>query len=75
LSASSAIVLLTPRQQEALRLLALGHTNREIAARMCVEPHTVANHLNAVYRALEVPNRVAAAMAWHRYQRSGGGRR
>jgi DNA-binding NarL/FixJ family response regulator len=35
---------LTPREQEVMRLLALGVSTREVADRLCISPKTVENH-------------------------------
>lgn len=40
--------LLTPREQEVLRLVADGRTDREIAASLHLSPRTVQNHLSSV---------------------------
>ena len=40
--------LLTPREQETLRLLAQGHTDTEIAAQLFLSVRTVQNHLASV---------------------------
>ena len=42
--------LLTPREEEILRLLAQGHTDREIAARLYLSRRTVQYHLASVRR-------------------------
>ncbi|MCA9291990.1 MAG: PAS domain-containing protein [Phycisphaerales bacterium] len=48
---------LTPRQREVLDHLLAGLAEKEIAARMCLSPHTVHNHVRALYRALNVSSR------------------
>jgi DNA-binding CsgD family transcriptional regulator len=55
--------VLTARQLEVLRLLASGHTNREIARDLNVAPKTVMHHLTATYRAIGVRSR-SEATAW-----------
>jgi two-component system, NarL family, response regulator DevR len=42
---NGARIVLTPREQEVLALIAQGNTDREIAVRMHVSPRTVQNHL------------------------------
>lgn len=48
---------LTGRQEEVLRLLAVGLSNREIAERLDLSPKTVMHHTGAIYRALGVRGR------------------
>lgn len=52
---------LTRREVEVLRLLAGGHTNREIAELLVVSVHTVERHLANIYRKIRVRNRAGAA--------------
>jgi DNA-binding CsgD family transcriptional regulator len=52
--------LLTPREVEALRLVADGYTGSEIAARLSISPATVATHMGHIYERLGVSNRAAA---------------
>ncbi|HLH67058.1 MAG TPA: response regulator transcription factor [Solirubrobacteraceae bacterium] len=52
--------LLTEREREVLGLIAAGSTNREIAARLYLSPHTVKEHTSAVYRKLQARNRAEA---------------
>ncbi|MBW3657429.1 MAG: LuxR C-terminal-related transcriptional regulator [Actinobacteria bacterium] len=51
---------LTPRELEVIRLVAAGHTNREIADRLVISDKTVARHLHNVFTKLDLPNRSAA---------------
>lgn len=48
------------REREVLELMASGATNREIAERLHLSPHTVKEHTSALYRKLEVRNRTEA---------------
>jgi DNA-binding NarL/FixJ family response regulator len=52
-----AVARLTPRQLEALRLLARGFSYKEIAATLGVSHATVRAHLHATYCKLEVKSR------------------
>lgn len=54
---------LTPRQREILQLLVEGRTNKEIAAALDLSIGTVKIHLAAIFRALGVTTRAAAAAA------------
>ncbi|MDR8413829.1 response regulator transcription factor [Nonomuraea sp. 3-1Str] len=51
---------LTPRQWQLLHLLAVGHTNLQIARRLGVSEGTVRKHLENAYRRLQVSNRMEA---------------
>jgi DNA-binding CsgD family transcriptional regulator len=52
---------LTPRQVEVLRLLAVGKSNREIAASLVISEHTVARHVQNIFATLRVSSRTAAS--------------
>jgi DNA-binding NarL/FixJ family response regulator len=56
--------LLSAREQEVLRLLAEGLTDREIAGALAISPRTVESHVSAVLRKLEVRNRAEAAQRY-----------
>jgi DNA-binding NarL/FixJ family response regulator len=51
---------LSGREREVMRLVATGATNREIAARLYLSPHTVKEHTSTIYRKLGVRNRAEA---------------
>jgi DNA-binding NarL/FixJ family response regulator len=51
---------LTPREQEVLRLLATGETNKAIARRLGITDHTVKFHLNAIMTKLGAQSRTDA---------------
>jgi len=51
---------LSEREQEVLSLIATGSTNKEIARRLHLSPHTVKEHTSAIYRKLGVRNRAEA---------------
>jgi DNA-binding NarL/FixJ family response regulator len=52
---------LSAREREVLTLIASGATNREIAERLFLSPHTVKEHASSLYRKLGVKNRAEAA--------------
>jgi non-specific serine/threonine protein kinase len=54
---------LTARQAEVLGLVALGRTDRQIAAALGLSAETVGRHLSRIYRTLGVASRAAAAAA------------
>jgi two-component system response regulator DesR len=51
---------LSDRERGVLALVASGATNREIAERLFLSPHTVKEHTSALYRKLKVRNRAEA---------------
>src|SRR3954471_625227 len=51
---------LSEREREVLSLLVLGATNKEIADRLYLSPHTVKEHASALYRKLGARNRAEA---------------
>ncbi len=51
---------LTPRQREVLRLIVDGLSAPSIAARLGISVHTVRNHIQLIYKNLEVSNRAEA---------------
>jgi DNA-binding NarL/FixJ family response regulator len=51
---------LTEREIEILQLLAFGHTNRDIAAKLFISPDTVKTHLEHIYQKLGATDRTAA---------------
>jgi DNA-binding NarL/FixJ family response regulator len=52
--------MLSEREREVLDLIAAGSTNREIAERLYLSPHTVKEHTSALYRKLHARNRADA---------------
>lgn len=56
-------VELTQRQREVLRLMAEGKSNKSIARALHLSEGTVKVHVNALFRALGVHNRVSAVRA------------
>ncbi|MCW3017223.1 MAG: two component transcriptional regulator, LuxR family [Solirubrobacterales bacterium] len=59
--ALASALTLTDREREVLELLAVGLTNREIAARLHLGPDSVKKHATGLYRKLGVSNRTQAA--------------
>lgn len=53
---------LTERQIEILATIAVGATNQEIADKLCISPHTVKTHLYKIFKKINVPNRIQAAL-------------
>ncbi|MBK5232415.1 MAG: response regulator transcription factor [Thermoleophilia bacterium] len=51
---------LTDREMEVLDLIATGATNKEIAGKLFLSPHTVKEYTSAIYRKLSVRNRAEA---------------
>ena len=56
----------SPRQREIMLLLATGLSDKEIAARLQVSPHTVRTHLQRLYAQHGLRNRAEAAATWTR---------
>jgi DNA-binding NarL/FixJ family response regulator len=52
--------LLSEREREVLGLISAGSTNREIAERLHLSPHTVKEHTSSLYRKLSARNRADA---------------
>jgi two-component system response regulator NreC len=48
---------LTPREVEVLRLIALGHTSVEIAAKLHISPRTVESHRARIHNKLGLATR------------------
>ena len=58
---------LTAREAELIELMAQGYSNKEIADRLFLSPHTVKTHLGRAFRKWGVRNRVEAATWWVRH--------
>jgi two-component system NarL family response regulator len=54
--------VLTPREREIARLVALGLRNAEVARQLHISPPTVKSHLNNVFQKLGVRDRVELAL-------------
>jgi DNA-binding CsgD family transcriptional regulator len=57
----SGLTSLTGTERAVADLVAAGLTNRQVATRMFLSPHTVAFHLRHIFRKLEVSSRVELA--------------
>jgi RNA polymerase sigma factor (sigma-70 family) len=53
---------LTPREQEVLRHLAAGLSNKEIADDLFISEKTVKSHLNSIFKKLNVTRRLQAIL-------------
>lgn len=56
---------LTPREAEVLRLVAAGHSNREIADALFISVPTVKRHISTILGKLDLPSRPAAVAFAH----------
>jgi pimeloyl-ACP methyl ester carboxylesterase/DNA-binding CsgD family transcriptional regulator len=59
-SVAAPTSVLSPRELEVLRLVAGGRSDREIARRLGLSPHTVHRHLANIRTKLDLPSRAAA---------------
>ncbi|MGI6604008.1 MAG: response regulator [bacterium] len=53
---------LTAREQDVLRLIARGHSNREIGEALEISEKTVKNHVTSIFRKIGVDDRTEAAL-------------
>ena len=63
---ASVARVLTNRQREVLALLALGHTNKEIAQRLEVAEITIKQHVSRILTLVGATNRTQAVLAARR---------
>jgi DNA-binding NarL/FixJ family response regulator len=63
---STAGELLTPREEEIMRLLGEGLLYKEIGERLAIKLDTVGTHLKSIYRKLHVRSRTEAVMKYLR---------
>ena len=54
--------ILTAREHEILTLIAAGAKNEEIAASLFISPNTVRTHIYNIFKKINVPNRLQAAL-------------
>ena len=64
--------VLSPREQEVLRLVAEGRANKQIGRALGISERTVKAHLGSVFRQIGVADRTSAAL-WARDHLSGSG--
>jgi len=62
LSASLGLTVLTPREQEVLRLIRYGSTNREIAVQLEISEGTIKTHVSHLLDRLNLRNRAQLAI-------------
>jgi DNA-binding NarL/FixJ family response regulator len=55
---------LSTREAEIMSLIAEGHSNGQIAARLVLAEKTVKNHVNRIYAKLGAESRAAAIGRW-----------
>ena len=53
---------LSPRELELANLVAIGHTNAQIARKLKISPQTVKNHIQSIYAKVRVRNRVLLSL-------------
>lgn len=53
---------LSPRELEVLKLVALGHFNRDIGTILSISERTVKNHLSSIFRKIDCTDRTQAAI-------------
>lgn len=58
----AGLTQLSTREEEVLKLLATGETNRQIARRLYVSEETIKTHVAAIFRKLAVSDRTRAAV-------------
>jgi two-component system nitrate/nitrite response regulator NarL len=58
---------LTPREQQVLRMVVAGHSNREIAQQWMVSEETIKHHLTRMFDKVGASNRVELAMLANRH--------
>ena len=55
-------IILTDREQEILKLIGQGFTNREISRILSISESTTENHIHHVYTKLSISNRAQAVI-------------
>lgn len=54
--------LLTSREIEILAMISAGAKNEDIADKLCISPNTVKTHIYNIFKKIDVPNRLQAAL-------------
>ena len=54
--------LLTQREIEILAMISAGAKNEDIADKLCISPNTVKTHIYNIFKKINVPNRLQAAL-------------
>ena len=70
-AAGDGLDLLTPREEEVLRLVAEGLSNKEIARRTAVQERTIKHHMTQILQKLHLRNRTEAALLAQKRWRDG----
>ena len=55
-------IALTQREIEILTMVTSGSKNEDIANQVCISPHTVKTHVYHIFKKIDVPNRLKAAL-------------
>jgi len=56
------VVVLTQRELEILTMVISGSKNEDIANHLCISAHTVKTHIYNIFKKINVPNRLQAAL-------------
>ena len=59
---------LTPREQQVLRLVATGETNKVIASKLSLSEKTIDRHVSNIFAKLDVSSRAAATAFAYRHK-------
>jgi len=54
--------VLTTREIEILTMISAGEKNEKIAEKLCISPNTVKTHIYNIFKKIDVPNRLQAAL-------------
>lgn len=62
IDSNKMLTLLTTREQEIVKLIAVGQDNQSIADHLYISPNTVKTHISNIYKKIDVSNRVQAIL-------------